>query len=205
MLVDSKEYSSVFQISETVRVAATPNTWQVSTGSRASDYGIHLETIQAASGMASYVSNSDYSNDIQSIIGDGRYKGDFSMAIYKIGKYLDNANKYAHRSPDDLEYAYVFHTFKGYSQGEWNEVVAYSNQLSQEELEGIVKEELDTYYKGEVYDVFVQKATVFTSPDGDVRLEWDTDEDFECVEVVQEFFTLTADFVQETYGLEVQV
>lgn len=203
MLVDSKEYQSVFKISETVRVVATPNTWQESTGSRASNYGIHLDTIQSARGMADYNSASVYSQDIQSIIGDGRYKGDFSMAIYKIGKYLDNANKYAHRSLDDLEYAYVFHTFKGYGQGEWNEVVAYSNQFSQEQLEELVKGDLDTFYKGEVYDVFVQHAKVYVANDGSSLLEWETDDDFECVEVVEEFFTLTADFVYELYGLEV--
>lgn len=205
MLVETKEYQSVFKISETARVVAIPSSWQESTGSRASNYGIHLETIQSARGLVDYNSNSVYSQDIQSIIGDGRYKGDFSMAIYKIGKYLDNANKYAHRSPDDLEYAYVFHTFKGYGQGEWNEVVAYSNQLSQEQLEEIVKGELDTFYKGEVYGVFVQYAKVYVANDGSSLVDWETDTDFEYVEVVQEFFTLTADFVYETYGLEVIV
>jgi hypothetical protein len=197
------EYRGIFQISPTVRVVAKDSPWQVSTGVYASNYGIHLETIQSARGMADYVSSSDYSQGIQEIIGDHRYKGDFTMAIYKIGKYLDNANKYAHRSPDDLEYVYTFHTLKGYSQGEWNEVVAYSNQFSQEQLEEIVKGEIDTFYKGEVYEVSVQHAKVFTSQDGEELLKWDTDEDFEYVEVVEEFFTLTADFIQETYGLEV--
>jgi hypothetical protein len=155
--------------------------------------------------MAEYSSNSEHTNAIQEIIGDHKYKGDFSMAIYKIGKYLDNANKYAHRSPDDLEYAYVFHTLKGYSQGEWNEVVAYSNQFSQEQLEELVKGELDTFYKGEVYEVSVEHAKVFTSQDGEELLKWETDTDFDYTEVVEEFFTLTADFIQSTYGLEVVI
>lgn len=205
MLVDKREYSSVFQINPLVRVVAKQNTWQESTESYAMTYGVHLETIQSARGLVEYASSSIYSRDIQAIISDHSYKGDFSMAIYIIGKYLDNANKYAHRSPDDLEYVYTFHTFKGYGQGEWNEVIAYSNQFSQEQLEELVKGEIDTFYKGEVYEVSVQHAKVFTSPDGEVRFEWDTDTDFECVEVTQEFFTLTADFIQETYGLKVVI
>jgi hypothetical protein len=199
------EYRGIFQISPTVRVVSKDSTWQESIGNYAGSYGVHLESIQTARGMAEYSSNSEHTNAIQEIIGDHKYKGDFSMAIYKIGKYLDNANKYAHRSPDDLEYAYVFHTLKGYSQGEWNEVVAYSNQFSQEQLEELVKGELDTFYKGEVYEVSVEHAKVFTSQDGEELLKWETDTDFDYTEVVEEFFTLTADFIQSTYGLEVVI
>jgi hypothetical protein len=197
------EYRGIFQISPTIRVVAKDSPWQVSTGVHASNYGIHLETIQSARGMADYSSNSDHTDAIQTIIGDNKYQGNLNDASVKIAKYLDSVNQFAFRSPDDLPYAYVFHTLKGYGQGEWNEVVAYSNQFSQEQLEEIVKGEIDTFYKGEVYEVSVQHAKVFTSQDGEELLQWDTDTDFECVEVVQEFFTLTADFVYETYGLEV--
>lgn len=197
------EYRGIFQIAPYVRVVSKDSTWQVSTGSRASDYGIHLDTIQSARGIVDYTSNSEHSDALQTIIGDHRYKGSFSGISVKIAKYLDDVNQFAFRSPDDLPYAYVFHTFKGYSQGEWNEVVAYSNQFSQEQLEEVVKGDLDTYYKGEVYEVSVEKAKVFIANDGTELLQWYTDEAFHVAEVVEEFFTLTADFVYEVYGLEV--
>jgi hypothetical protein len=204
MLVETKEYQSVFQIAPYVRVVALPNSWQESIGNYASSYGVHLETIQAARGMADYSSNSDHTDAIQTIIGDSKYQGNTSEASVKIAKYLDSVNQFAFRSPDDLEYAYVFHTFKGYSQGEWNEVVAYSNQNDQEALERLV-EEFDTYYKGEVYEVSVEHTKVFTATDGEELLKWEVDNDYDYTEVVEEFFTLTADFIKSTYGLEVQV
>lgn len=203
MLVENREYASVFQVSSLVRVVAELDTAEGSTGDYASGYGIHLETIQSARGMMEYTANSEHSDALQTIIGDNRYKGNFSGISVKISKYLDDANQFAFRSPDDLPYAYTFHTLKGYSQGEWNDVVAYSNQMNQAELEGMVKGELDTWYKGEVYTVMVQQAKVYTATDGTEILDWSADHNFMFSQVVQEFFTLTADYVYEVYGLEV--
>jgi hypothetical protein len=202
MLV-SKEYDSVFQVSPLVRVVSRQSQWQEATLHYANTYGIYLETIQSARGMAEYTANSEHTDAIQMIIGDNRYQGNLNDTSVKIAKYLDSANQFAFRSPDDLPYAYVFHTLKGYGQGEWNEVVAYSNQMNQTELEGMIKNTIDTHYKGEVYEVSVEHAKVFTAQDGAELLQWETDTDFDYAEVVQEFFTLTADFVYETYGLEV--
>jgi hypothetical protein len=202
MTVD--RYASIFQVSPLVRVVATADGWKQSIGDYASSYGVHLNSIQTARGMVHYSSTGEHTSAIETVIGECLYNGDFADASVKIGNYFDNANKYAYRSPEDKPYNYVFKTFKGYGQGEWNEVVAYSNQNDQEALERLV-EEFDTYYKGEVYEVSVEYAKVFTATDGEELLKWEVDNDYDYTEVVQEFFTLTADFILDTYGLEVVI
>ena len=204
MLKESREYQSVFQISPNVRVVAEYQQWVASTDDFANGLGIYLNTIQCAMGMSAYTTDSEHENAIQTVIGDCRYNGDFADANVKIGNYLDNFNKYAYRSPDDKPYNYLFHTLKGYSQGEWNQVVAYSKELTQEQLESEIKL-VDTWYKGEVYLVNVQKAKIYTADDGSQITDWDYDDEYACAEVVEEFFTLTAEFIYDTFGLEVSV
>jgi hypothetical protein len=153
--------------------------------------------------MGNYGADTIHTPAIQTVIGECLYNGDFSGASVKMAKYFDNFNQYAYRSPDDRPHTYLFHTFKGYSQGEWNEVIAYSNEFDQETLEQMVKGEFDAYYKGEVYITAVQHAKVFTASDGSEILDWEDDDFYDYQEVVQEFFTLTADYILDTYSLEV--
>jgi len=202
MLKESKEYESVFTISPSVRVVAELHQWTATTDNFANGLGIHLTTIQCARGMSAYTTDSEHENAIQTIIGKCLYDGQFAKASIMVSQYFDNYNKYAHRSPNDKPYAYLVYELKGYSQGEWNQVVAYSNELDQAELESSMKL-VDAWYKGEVYLVNVQKAKVYTADDGSQITDWDYDDGYSCFEVVEQFFTLTADYVYDTFGLEV--
>lgn len=204
MLVETNKYQSVFPISETVRVVAEQYTNNETTAEYADGLFISLHTIQAARGIMEWNTDSGHSDAIATIISDSKYQGNFADTSLKIAKYFDNANQYAYRSPEDRPYAYVFHSFKGYSQGEWNDAVAYSNTYTMESLEDMVNTRLDNFYKGELYLVSVERAKVFTALDGSTITEWHTDHNYEVHEVLEQFFVLTADFIYENYELEVQ-
>lgn len=183
--------TTILMLDENTRVIAFVSGQYVSTETYASDQGIALETIQSARGIRHFTANSKYSNGIQDIIGEALYLGDFDKVKGLISDYL-NAEKIPH----------LFYELKGYGQGEWSDVVVYpmSNpeNYTLDELKNAMAE-IDTYYKGEVYLVQRQKAKVYTADDGSIYREWINDDDYAYVEVVQEFFEISPEFVAENY------
>jgi hypothetical protein len=141
--------------------------------------------------MATFGSNTEYSNAIHTIIADSLYLGDFANTKKQISKYLDSKGV-----------PHLFYELKGYSQGEWNDVVAYGEKgtMALGDLEFLINS-VDTYYKGEVYLVHIEKAKVYTADDGSTLTEWIQDEDYAYTEVIQEFFELDKDYVLNNFGL----
>jgi hypothetical protein len=183
--------SSIFEIDSNTRAVAYHTGQYCSTDDYASELGVALDTVQSARGMAHFGSDTDLSNAIQVLISDSVYYGDFANTKKQIGEYLDSKGV-----------PHLFYELKGYSQGEWNEVVVYGTKgdLGLDELKSLM-ESVDTYYKGEIYLVHIEKAKVYTADDGSTLVEWIQDEDYAYTEVVQEFFELDKDYVLNKFGL----
>ena len=183
--------SSIFEIDSNTRAVAYHTGQYGSTDSYAQELGIVLDTIQSAKGMATFGSNTEHSNAIHTIIADSLYLGDFANTKKQISKYLDSNNV-----------PHLFYELKGYSQGEWNEVVAYGENgtMALADLEFLINS-VDTYYKGEVYLIHIERAKVYTADDGSTITKWEQDEDYAYTEVIQEFFELDKDYVLNNFGL----
>jgi hypothetical protein len=181
-------------IDEKTRAIATYYPFTTGTDEFAKEQGIALETIRCARGIRHFTAETKYSNGIQSIIGDSLYSGLFDETGNNIQAYL-NASK----CPS------ILYELKGYSQGEWSEVVAYplneSDEIDEVQLKEIMENQIDPYYKGEVYLVRIQRAKVYTADDGSTYTEWLNDTNEQMIEVVQEFFEITREFVDSHYNL----
>lgn len=189
MNTETEYGTSIIMLDENTRVISTHSTQREITSVFAINQGIVLETIQSARGIAHYTGHSIHSNAIQDIIGEAIYLGDFGKVKGLISDYL-NTEKVPH----------LFYELKGYSQGEWNEVVVYPitnpELYTLDELKNAMAE-IDAYFKGETYLVQRQVAKVYTAFDNSTYTEWLDDENYGCVEVVQEFFEITKEFVDE--------
>jgi hypothetical protein len=183
--------SSIFEIDSNTRVVAWHTGQYGSTDDYASELGVAIDTIQSARGMAHFGSNTELSNAIQTIVSDSVYQGDFANTKKQIGDYLTGQG-----------IPHLFYELKGYGQGEWNDVVVYGTKgdLGLDDLNSLM-ESVDTYYKGEVYLVNVERAKVYTADDGSTLTEWIQDEDYAYTEVIQEFFELDKDYVLNNFGL----
>jgi hypothetical protein len=183
--------SSIFEIDSNTRVVAWHTGQYCSTDEYASQMGISLDTIQSARGMAHFGSNTELSNAIQLLVSDSVYYGDFANTKTQISNYLNSKGV-----------AHLFYELKGYGQGEWNDVVVYGTKgdLGLDELKSLM-ESVDTFYKGEIYLVNVERAKVYTADDGSTLTEWIQDEDYAYTEVIQEFFELDKEFVEINFSL----
>jgi hypothetical protein len=183
--------SSIFEIDSNTRAVAYHTGQYGSTDDYASELGVALDTVQSARGMAHFGADTELSNAIQLLVSDSIYYGDFANTKKQIGDYLTGQGV-----------PHLFYELKGYSQGEWNDVVVYGTKgdLGLDDLKSLM-ESVDTYYKGEVYLVHIEKAKVYTADDGSTLTEWIQDEDYAYTEVIQEFFELDKDYVLNNFGL----
>jgi len=159
-----------------------------------SDIGLAIHSIRQARGIGSYKTDTSYTESLDKTIDD--QTGGFNWQVEPseaIKSYLSS-----------YEMPFVIAELKGFSQGEWSEVVIYDVNYvwTVEQLKGVV-EDIIPMYQGEVYEVRVEKAKVFYANDGDTITQWVTDENYEQLVEVESLFTLTPEFIKQSYNLEV--
>jgi len=186
MLVETKR-EQVFQISPSVRVVADYEDEYDTIDQVARNIGLGVQTLKATNNFTRYSTDDDAKTEIEEIVSDGTLIED-AVSDYFTGEGIP----------------FLIYGLKGFSQGEWHEMVIYSPDKTWEieQLQGMA-EYFDALFAGEVYRVSVEYAKVFTANDGETRTEWITDEDFGYSEVVEKLFTLNADWIKDTYGFEV--
>jgi hypothetical protein len=187
-----KKNDQEFAISSTVRVVANYSQDQVEMADgMAKSMGLGMETLKVARGYREYSTMDEHTTPIQNMveIATPEHLPEHLKAYFK----THNLN-------------YVLTDLKGFSQGEWHDVVIYDNGTSSpwslEQLNNFA-EFVDALFAGEVYDVYVQNAKTYTADDGSTITQWETDEDFELITVPEKLFALNADFISSHYGLEV--
>ena len=198
MLVETSR-EQVFQISPTIRVVADYEEDYETIGEVAKNIGLGVQTLHFPTQIRQYSTDDEWTNDIQAFIGEGLYTGSAKVEEM-ISEYLTNKGV-----------PFIITTLKGFSQGEWHTMVIYSPSKDEnawtwsvEQLQGMA-EYFDALFAGEVYRVSVENAKVFTADDGETRTEWITDEDFGFTEITEKLFTLNADWIKDTFNLEVVI
>jgi hypothetical protein len=102
-----------------------------------------------------------------------------------IGKYLALAG---------MNYKFV--SLRGYSQGNWAEVVIYTTE--DYDLKSSA-EALDTWFKGDIFTVCLEKLEVYTSSSGATIERWEIEDSIGCITfgddytletVANDYFTL---------------
>ena len=191
MLVETTRHD-MFQISPTVRVVAEYEQDYETIGEVANNIGIGVQTLHHPIHFRTYSTDDEIGSAIQDILGNGH---DNDEVEAQVTWYLT-----------DNGIPFIITCLKGFSQGEWHDMVIYSPDKSwtTEQLSGVA-EEFDALFAGEVYRVYVEHAKVFTAPDGDTRTEWNRDDDFDMAEVTEKLFSLNADFIKATFNLEVVI
>ena len=178
-----------FMISPTVMVVAEYETDYETIDERARDMGLGVETLRVSRGYREYSTMDEHTTPIQNIV-----------------EIVPNTHHAEHLESYFKEHnlAYVIKELKGFSQGEWHDVVIYAldNAWTTEQLEGVA-EEFDALFAGEVYRIEVLHAKTYTASDGDTVTQWLHDESFGYTQVTEKLFTLNADFIKDVFNLEV--
>jgi hypothetical protein len=184
-----------FMISPTVMVTAEYEMDYETIDQRANDIGLGVQTLHFPTQFRAYSTDDEWTNDIQAILGQGIYDGSHAETESKISEFLTNKG-----------IPFIIANLKGFSQGEWHDMVIYSPDKSwtTEQLEGVA-EEFDALFAGEVYRVEVLNAKTYTARDGDTVIKWIHDDSFGYTQVTEKLFTLNADFIKETFNLEVVI
>lgn len=148
-------------INDTTRVKA-----YIDSDSYSLDYvigdSIGVYFIEPTRGYSSH-NQGDYSSEL-SHLQDRVSRDQYESAI---GKYLALAG---------MNYKFV--SLRGYSQGDWADVVIYTDE--DYDLKSSA-EALDTWFKGDIYTVALEKLEVYTSQSGATIERWEIEDTIGCI------------------------
>lgn len=186
MLVNSKN-DQEFTISPSVRVVANYSEDYEGIDEVIANMGLAIHTLRVARNFTEYKTETEFTEGITEAVEDETLIED-SVTDYFTYEQVP----------------FVIYHLRGFSQGEWHDVVIYDPKRVWT-TEGLtnIGEYIDAMFAGEVYDVKVQQAKVYTAKDGSEVVEWlDSDEYFPET-VTEKLFILKAEYIYDTFGLEV--
>jgi len=127
----------------------------------------------------------DYTEQLTELNYKVRYHNNTDMVESAIGKYLALAG---------MNYKFV--SLRGYSQSDWADVVIYTDE--DYDLKSSA-EALDTWFKGDIFTVCLEKLETYTSSSGNTIERWELEDsigqvifskDYTLENVISDYFTL---------------
>jgi len=188
MLENSKN-DQVFTISPYIRVVANYANDCESIQEVVENMGLAIQTLRVAKHFTEYKTHTEFTEGVEYVIASGVW---------------DNTNQAVIDYFTAEQVPFVIYNLKGFSQSEWHDVVIYDikKTWTPEQLAGI-GEYIDAMFAGEVYETKVQHAKVYTAKDGSEIVEWLDSEDYYPNTVTEKLFNLNADYILDTFSLEV--
>jgi len=157
------------------RLVLRPDYWHPAYEEILGDF-IGVQTLSVARGLNDIQANDKHREPIAAIIDRlGRYEEETKTAI---GKHLTRAGL-----------VYEFVSLRGYSQGDWAEVVIYGDK----EFFGNLRTEantLDAWFKGEIYHFTLENLKTYTAEDGESLGRWEIED------------TLSQIVISDSYGIK---
>jgi hypothetical protein len=118
------------------------------------------------------------------------HHGDRDAQKTAISKHLDRAG---------LSHAFV--SLRGYSQGDWAEIVVYSDSDLITNWRG-VKDDLNAWFRGDVFFFELQTLKTYTAEDGTTLARWDTEQHTGLVLISDSYGMKDGDIDWETLALD---
>ena len=77
-----------------------------------------------------------------------------------------------------LDYTYT--SLRGHSQGDWAEVIIYSDPTDRVDLKAC-EEAMNDWFAGDIYTIAHEKLEVYTSPNGNTIERWEIEDTIGCI------------------------
>jgi hypothetical protein len=143
------------------RLTLSPDNWPIAYEEILGDL-IGVQTLSIARGLREIQANDKHRDQVAQIVDRlGRYEEETKTAI---SKHLTRAGL-----------VYEFVSLRGYSQGDWAEVVIYGDK----EFFGTLTAEantLDAWFKGEIYTLSLENLKTYKAEDGESLGRWETED-----------------------------
>ena len=157
------------------RLTLRPDFWPIAYEEILGDL-ISVQTLSIARGLSEIQTRDKHRDQVARIIEKlGRYEEETKTAI---AKHLTRAGL-----------VYEFVSLRGYSQGDWAEVVIYGEKefFGNLRLEAIT---LDAWFKGEIYTMTLENLKTYKAEDGESLGRWQIED------------TLSQIVISDSYGIK---
>jgi hypothetical protein len=137
---------------------------------------IGVQTLSIDRFLSEIQTNDKHRDPIAEIIE--RHGGQTTETETAISKHLDRAG---------MNYQFV--SLRGYSQGDWAEVVIYAESETVGNLNGAA-DELRAWFRGDIFTLCLEDLKTYTAPDGESLARWEVED------------ALGGMVISESYGLK---
>lgn len=123
---------------------------------------VSYQTIDIARNLLAISTDDEHSGPISEIVA--RLRDDTDAMEKAIGKHLTRAGM-----------SFEFVSLRGYSQGEWAEIVIYAPAETITEWAGVAND-FKAWFRGDVFDLELQTLKTYTAQDGGILARWEHDQ-----------------------------
>lgn len=156
---------TIYQVSQTKRITVEPALYYYPIEELSGDvYGI---VTLSCDRFLTPINHGELSPELNKILDNlaPEYGYTNQQRVSAIGKYLTLSG-------------YKYHTanLRGYSQGDWHNVIIYSNLIEPSDA----KQELETWYRGDVYNINLQELEYYQNMNDEIDIitEWRTKDSY---------------------------
>jgi hypothetical protein len=123
---------------------------------------VMIQTLSAARFLSEIRTDDSHRGPIAEIVE--RHWQDATERDKAISKHLSRAGM-----------TYQFVSLRGYSQGEWAEVVIYADKEVTENLNGAA-DELKSWFRGDIYNITLETLKTYKAEDGESLARWEIED-----------------------------
>jgi hypothetical protein len=149
---------------------------------------VNIQTLEIDRHLKPISTDDEHRDPIAEILE--AHHGDRDAQKMAISKHLDRAG---------LSHAFV--SLRGYSQGEWAEVVVYSDSELISYWGGVA-DDLNAWFRGDVYAIELQTLKIYKAEDGTELARWETDQWTGLVLISDSYGMKDGDIDWETLALD---
>jgi hypothetical protein len=141
------------------------------------------------------------SSGLREIQTDDKHRDQVAKIIDRLGRYEEETETAISNHLTRAGLSYEFVSLRGYSQGDWAEVVIYGDKefFGNLRLEANV---LDAWWKGEIYTLTLENLKTYSATDGESLSRWEIEDACGRICISESYGTKNFDIDWDTLALD---
>lgn len=135
---------------------------------------VSYQTLDIARGYYPITTNDEHAPEIAEIVEQDK-RGNITDLEAAISTHLERAGM-----------AVKFVSLRGYSQGEWADIVIYAPQDYSIDLDGCA-DDIKAWFRGDIFTLTIDKLKTYTAQDGETVAKWITEQETSLVAITDSY------------------
>ena len=138
---------------------------------------------------------------LSTIQTDDKHRGPIAEIVERHGGQTTETETAISKHLSRAGMNYQFVSLRGYSQGDWAEVVIYAESETVGNLNGAA-DELRAWFRGDIFTITLETLKTYTAPDGETITRWEIVDSCGLIVISDNYGTKNGDIDWDTLALD---